>query len=102
VTSIIPLTYPCGKPRGGHTGEPVERRSASDAGKGGGHSRIASWRSPRAPLATGFPTNLAARLTRDHQELAAEVETGRKSLRAAAREAGILKDPDPGRQLRRW
>jgi hypothetical protein len=34
VTSIISLTYPCEKPRGGHTVEPVERRSASDAGGG--------------------------------------------------------------------
>jgi hypothetical protein len=101
VTSIIPLTYPCGKPRGGHTGEPVERRSASDAGKGGGHSRIASWRSPRAPLATGFPTNLAAPLARDYQELAAEVEAGRKSLRTAAKEAGIVEARSPARAQRR-
>jgi hypothetical protein len=45
---------------------------------------------------------LAARLARDHRDLAAEVEAGRKSLRAAAREAGIVKPRDPYRELRRW
>jgi hypothetical protein len=42
---------------------------------------------------------LAARLARDHRELAAEVQAGRKSLRAAAKEAGIVKLRDPGRHL---
>jgi hypothetical protein len=42
---------------------------------------------------------LAARLARDHAGLAAEVEAGRMSLRVAAKEAGIVKPPDPGRRL---
>jgi hypothetical protein len=48
------------------------------------------------------PERLAARLARDHGGLAAEVEAGRKSLRAAAKEAGIVKPRDPLRELKRW
>jgi hypothetical protein len=43
-----------------------------------------------------------ARLARDHQDLATEVEAGRMSLRAAAKEAGIVKARDPLRELKRW
>jgi hypothetical protein len=35
-------------------------------------------------------------------ELAAEVEAGRLKIRAAARKAGMVKDPDPYDQLLRW
>jgi hypothetical protein len=45
---------------------------------------------------------LAARLKRDHPDLAAEVEAGHLKLRAAARTAGIVKPPDPLRELMRW
>jgi hypothetical protein len=48
------------------------------------------------------PERLAARLARDHEALAAEVQAGRMSLRAAAREAGILKQANPLRELARW
>jgi hypothetical protein len=48
------------------------------------------------------PERLAARLARDHGDLAAEVEAGRMSLRAAAKEAGIVKPRDPLRELKRW
>jgi hypothetical protein len=44
---------------------------------------------------------LAARLKRDRPDLAEEVQAGRMSVRAAAREAKILKPPDPGRRLER-
>jgi hypothetical protein len=46
--------------------------------------------------------SLAARLARDHQGLAAEVQAGRMSLRAAAKQAGIVKARDPLRELKRW
>jgi hypothetical protein len=45
---------------------------------------------------------LATRLKKDHAELAAEVEAGRMKLRAAARAAGIIKPPDPVKELMRW
>jgi hypothetical protein len=46
---------------------------------------------------------LAARLKRDHPEIAAAVERGEyKSIRAAARKAGIVKDPNPYDQLLKW
>jgi hypothetical protein len=45
------------------------------------------------------PERLAARLARDHEALAAEVQAGRMSLRAAARKAGILKQADPLHEL---
>jgi hypothetical protein len=45
---------------------------------------------------------LAARLARDHQDLAAEVQAGRMSLRTAAKQAGIVKPRDPLRELERW
>jgi hypothetical protein len=45
---------------------------------------------------------LATRLARDHRDLAAEVETGRMSIRKAAHEAGLIKEPDPAKRLRRW
>jgi hypothetical protein len=45
------------------------------------------------------PERLAARLARDHPDLAAEVEAGRMSLRGAAKEAGIVKPRDPSRYL---
>lgn len=49
------------------------------------------------------PAYLAGRLKRDHPEIAARVEAGEfRSVRAAAREAGIVKPPDPLKQLRRW
>ena len=44
---------------------------------------------------------LATRLKKDHAELAAEVEAGRMKLRAAARAAGIIKPPDPVKELMR-
>jgi hypothetical protein len=50
----------------------------------------------------GNPSYLAARLKRDHPELAADVEAGRMTLRAAAKEAGIVKPTDPYRQLVLW
>jgi hypothetical protein len=43
--------------------------------------------------------SLAARLARDHQGLAAEVQAGRMSLRTAAKQAGIVKARDPSRYL---
>jgi hypothetical protein len=43
--------------------------------------------------------SLAARLKRDRPDLATEVEAGRLKLRDAARKAGIVKPPDPYRQL---
>jgi hypothetical protein len=47
-------------------------------------------------------TYLAARLKRDHPEIAARVERGEfKSIRAAATEAGIVKKPDTLKQLLR-
>jgi hypothetical protein len=45
---------------------------------------------------------LATRLARDHPALAAEVEAGHLSIRAAAHEAGIVKARDPLRELQRW
>jgi hypothetical protein len=45
---------------------------------------------------------LAARLKRDRPDLAAEVEGGRMTIRAAARQAKILKPPQPLRELKRW
>ena len=45
---------------------------------------------------------LAARLKRDRPDLATEVEAGRMRLRDAARRAGIVKPPDPYRQLVLW
>jgi hypothetical protein len=47
------------------------------------------------------PERLAARLARDHGDLAAEVQAGRMSLRVAAKEAGIVKARDPLRELKR-
>jgi hypothetical protein len=46
---------------------------------------------------------LAARLKRDHPAIAAAVERGEyRSIRAAARAAGIIKNPDPYKQLVLW
>lgn len=46
---------------------------------------------------------LARRLARDAPEILNRLEAGEfKSVRAAAKEAGIVKAPEPGRMLRRW
>jgi hypothetical protein len=46
---------------------------------------------------------LEARLRRSHKDIAAAYDRGEfKSLKAAARKAGIVKDPDPLRELKRW
>jgi hypothetical protein len=48
-------------------------------------------------------TYLEARLRRSHPDIAAAFERGEfKSLKAAAHEAGIVKDPDPVREVMRW
>ena len=44
---------------------------------------------------------LLERLRRDHPELAARVAAGELRPRAAAREAGIVKDPTPLEELKR-
>jgi hypothetical protein len=56
----------------------------------------------KLPHGSNSSTYLAARLRRDRPDLAAEVEAGRLRLRTAARQAGIVKPPDPYRQLVAW
>jgi hypothetical protein len=63
---------------------------------GNGRSRGAVVTSTRGSNASSY---LAARLKRDRPDLAAEIEAGRMKIRDAARQAKILKPPDPGRRL---
>jgi hypothetical protein len=66
---------------------------------GNGRSRVDDVKSTQGGNSSSY---LAARLKRDHPDLAAEVEAGRMKIRAAARKAGIVKDPHPLAELKRW
>jgi hypothetical protein len=80
----------------GITKDSVEVAAAKPAGAGAGRPRKSD---AHHFLKKGQSSErLAARLARDHRDLAAEVEAGRMTIRAA-REGGILKDLDPGKQL---
>jgi hypothetical protein len=75
---------------------PERKIGAGEAGPGRG--KKTADQISRLSYGTGS-SYLAARLKRDRPDLAAEVEAGHKKLRTAAREAGIVKPRDQGRQL---
>jgi hypothetical protein len=86
----------------GITRDSVEVAAAKDLRKKRGRP-LQPDKGTSVPLARGQkPEYLAARLARDHGDLAAEVQAGRMSLRTAAKEAGIVKARDPLRELKRW
>jgi hypothetical protein len=83
--------------------EPIPMQEI-DLGKAGpGRGKKTGDHSTRFNRGSTSSSYLAARLKRDHPEIAAAVERGKyRSMRAAAREAGIIKPPNPYRQLIRW
>jgi hypothetical protein len=83
----------------------VRNLSAAEYGAMGGRGKkaVADGNGFKPPVGSNSTSYLAARLKRDHPDIAAAVERGEyRSMRAAAREAGIIKPPNPYRQLIRW
>jgi hypothetical protein len=81
-------------------------QTPAEYGKKGGRGKKASDNitgfSPGGDRGTSA-SYLAARLKRDHPDVAAAVERGEYgSIRQAAKAAGIVRDPDPLSQLNRW
>jgi len=84
-------------------GEPEARELAGHGGDRRSEQARVDQPSPRRLKYGETSEYLEARLRRSHPEVAEAYDRGEfKSLKAAAREAGIVKDPDPFRELKRW
>ena len=78
-----------------------QRMTHAEAGERGGRGKKAT--TDRRGFSTESAAGIVARLKRDRPDIAARLAAGEfRSARAAAREAGWVKPPDPLKELRRW
>jgi hypothetical protein len=83
----------------------VRNLSAAEYGAMGGRGKkaVADGNGFKPPVGSNSTSYLAARLKRDHPEIAEAVKRGEYPLiRAAAKAAGIIKPPDAYKQLLAW
>ncbi len=79
------------------------KKTHAEAGAMGGRGRKASANGTSFSHGTNQASTIVARLKTERPDIAAQLASGKfKSARAAGKAAGIVHDPDPGVELRRW